>query len=384
MSETTTTTSSNIVRNVVDSIKDSDSLLQGLLAYFTNLEPIHYITFTINLLILIFGRQIINHLSVHTVDAIHSRLRLLRIINAVLFLAYFIAVAFQFQLGSNISHTGLLVLLAYLIWQFTHSLILKKYGRKRELEGTSIYIESYTSNNLRLIALLLLGIISGLIFLNIWKLESWLQTTSFLGALAVLVFTTKDYWLKDFISGIIVISNGNVERGNVIRIPDENILAIVIETRTTLTLLRDLIRNHNITIPNSLLLNRQVEILTSDSRKGIYDHVEFNIGYESRSQMVEEYLLDVWKTACKRTAAINSDREGTVRLIENGDHAATWRLLYNLTAEHEIINASNAVKQAAFELQDEHGIALATPLTHTFPTGSLETISKRQVSSARL
>ena len=50
MSETTTTTSSNIVRNVVDSIKDSDSLLQGLLAYFTNLEPIHYITFTINLL----------------------------------------------------------------------------------------------------------------------------------------------------------------------------------------------------------------------------------------------------------------------------------------------------------------------------------------------
>ena len=140
MSETATTASSNIVRNVVDSIKDSDSLLQGLLAYFTNLEPIHYITFTINLLILIFGRQIINHLSVHTVDAIHSRLRLLRIINAVLFLAYFIAVAFQFQLGSNISHTGLLVLLAYLIWQFTHSLILKKYGRKREVEGTSIYI----------------------------------------------------------------------------------------------------------------------------------------------------------------------------------------------------------------------------------------------------
>ena len=110
MSETTTTTSSNIVRNVVDSIKDSDSLLQGLLAYFTNLEPIHYITFTINLLILIFGRQIINHLSVHTVDAIHSRLRLLRIINAVLFLAYFIAVAFQFQLGSNIAPRWLQVL----------------------------------------------------------------------------------------------------------------------------------------------------------------------------------------------------------------------------------------------------------------------------------
>ncbi|HJN82865.1 MAG TPA: mechanosensitive ion channel, partial [Verrucomicrobiota bacterium] len=214
--------------------------------------------------------------------------------------------------------------------------------------------------------------VSGLIFLNIWKLESWLQTTSFLGALAVLIFTTKDYWLKDFISGIIVISNGNVERGDVIRIPDEDILAIVLETRTTLTLLRDVIRNHNMTIPNSLLLNKQVEILTTESRKGIYDYVEFNIGYGTASEAVEAYLLDVWKTACKITAAINPDREGIIKLIDNGDHAVTWRLLYNLKAEHEIINARNAVKLAAFELQSEHGVKLATPLTHTFPGGAPE------------
>jgi small-conductance mechanosensitive channel len=370
MNETNSLTSTNAVGNIVDSIKDSDSLFEGLLTYFTNLEPIDHITFTINLLILIFGKQIISHLSVQTVGAAPFQLRLLRILNAVLFLAYFCAVAFQFQLGSSISHTGLLVLLTYLIWQFTHSLILKKYGRKREVEGSSIYVESYTSNNLKLIALLLLGITTGLIFLNIWKLESWLQTTSFLGALAVLIFTTKDYWLKDFISGIIVISNSNVERGDVIRIPDENILAIVLETRTTLTLLRDVIRNHNITIPNSMLLNKQVEILTTDARKGIYDYVEFNIGYETHPDAAMAYLLDVWKSACKITAAINSEREGVIKLIDNGDHAVTWRLLYNLKAEHEIINARNAVKLAALDLQGEHGVKLATPLTHTFPGGA--------------
>ena len=370
MNETNSVTSTNAVGNIVDSIKGSDSIFEGLLTYFSNLEPIDHITFTINLLILIFGKQIISHLSVQTVGAAPFQLRLLRILNAVLFLAYFCAVAFQFQLGSSISHTGLLVLLTYLIWQFTHSLILKKYGRKREVESTSIYVESYTSNNLKLIALLVLGIVSGLIFLNIWKLESWLQTTSFLGALAVLIFTTKDYWLKDFISGIIVISNGNVERGDVIRIPDEDILAIVLETRTTLTLLRDVIRNHNITIPNSLLLNKQVQILTTDARRGIYDYVEFNIGYETHPDAVMAYLLEVWKSACKITAAINSEREGIIKLIENGDHAVTWRLLYNLEAEHEIINARNAMKLAAFELQGEHGVKLATPLTHTFPGGA--------------
>ena len=359
--------STNAVSNVADSFKDLG--LEWLLDYFTILEPIDYITFIINLLILIFGKQIINHLSVQTVGAAPPQLRLLRILNAVLFLTYLFAVAFQFQLGSNISHTGLLVLLTYLIWQLTHSIILKKYGRKREVEGTSIYVESYTSSNLKLIALLILGVISGLVFLNLWKLEWLLQTTSFLGALAVLIFTTKDYWLKDFISGIIVISNGNIERGDVIRIPDENILAIVLETRTMLTLLRDVIRNHNITVPNSLLLNKQVEILTTESRKGIYDYVEFNIGYETDSEKARAYLLDAWKRACKITATINPEREANIMLVENGDHAVTWRVLYNLRFEHEIATARNAVKLAAFELQDEHGVKLPTPLTHAFPGG---------------
>jgi len=367
MNETNSIISTNAVSNVADSFKDLG--LEWLLDYFTILEPIDYITFIINLLILIFGKQIINHLSVQTVGAAPPQLRLLRILNAVLFLTYLFAVAFQFQLGSNISHTGLLVLLTYLIWQLTHSIILKKYGRKREVEGTSIYVESYTSSNLKLIALLILGVISGLVFLNLWKLEWLLQTTSFLGALAVLIFTTKDYWLKDFISGIIVISNGNIERGDVIRIPDENILAIVLETRTMLTLLRDVIRNHNITVPNSLLLNKQVEILTTESRKGIYDYVEFNIGYETDSEKTRAYLLDAWKRACKITATINPEREGNIMLVENGDHAVTWRVLYNLRFEHEIATARNAVKLAAFELQDEHGVKLPTPLTHAFPGG---------------
>ena len=367
MNKTNSIISTNAVSNIADSFKDLG--LEWLLDYFTILEPIDYITVIINLLILIFGKQIITHLSVQTVGAAPPQLRLLRILNAVLFLTYFFAVAFQFQLASNISHTGLLVLLTYLIWQLTHSIILKKYGRKREVEGTSIYVESYTSSNLKLIALLILGVISGLVFLNLWKLEWLLQTTSFLGALAVLIFTTKDYWLKDFISGIIVISNGNIERGDVIRIPDENILAIVLETRTMLTLLRDVIRNHNITVPNSLLLNKQVEILTTESRKGIYDYVEFNIGYETGSEKAKAYLLDVLKRACKITATINAEREGNIMLVENGDHAVTWRVLYNLRFEHEIATARNAVKLAAFELQDEHGVKLPTPLTHAFPGG---------------
>ena len=75
------------------------------------------------------------------------------------------------------------------------------------------------------------------------------------------------------------------------------------------------------------------------------------------------------KRACKITATINPEREGNIMLVENGDHAVTWRVLYNLRFEHEIVTARNAVKLAAFELQDEYGVKLPTPLTHAFPGG---------------
>ena len=80
--------STNAVSNVADSFKYLG--LEWLLDYFTILEPIDYITFIINLLILIFGKQIINHLSVQTVGAAPPQLRLLRILNAVLFLTTFL------------------------------------------------------------------------------------------------------------------------------------------------------------------------------------------------------------------------------------------------------------------------------------------------------
>ena len=72
-------------------------------------------------------------------------------------------------------------------------------------------------------------------------------------------------------------------------------------------------------------------------------------------------MTEVWKKACKLTSTINSDREGIIKLVHNGDHAVTWRLLYNLKAVHGITEARNSINLAAFELQQHHNIKLATP-----------------------
>ncbi|GIT13111.1 MAG: hypothetical protein CM1200mP34_5170 [Verrucomicrobiales bacterium] len=93
----------------------------------------------------------------------------------------------------------------------------------------------------------------------------------------------------------------------------------------------------------------------------------------------EAYLLKVWKTGPQIDRRHQPRPGGVIRLIENGDHAVTWRLLYNLTAEHEIINAQKAVKQAAFELQKTHGVQLATPSPTPSPAAH-HRLSKCQAS----
>ena len=63
-------------------------------------------------------------------------------------------------------------------------------------------------------------------------------------------FHTKDYWLRDFLSGILVIGGNSARRGDVISIPEAGILGIILEIRGLQTRIRDLAQGHDIEIPN--------------------------------------------------------------------------------------------------------------------------------------
>ena len=78
-----------------------------------------------------------------------------------------------------------------------------------------------------------------IVLINIWGLTSSLQTTGVIGFLALLIFTTKDYWLRDFLSGILLNSGERLQRGDVVSIPSENVLGIILEIRGLQTRIRD-------------------------------------------------------------------------------------------------------------------------------------------------
>ena len=189
--------------------------------------------------------------------------------------------------------------------------------------------------------------------------------TGVVGFLAVLVFTTKDYWLRDFLSGILLISGERMQRGDVIAIPDEDMLGIILEIRGLQTIIRDLVRGHDIEVPNSTLLKCRVDFYKENPGGVFRDFVDFKIGYDLPADHVKDYLKAVYERACQATDGLSAKDTPRIALKENDDHAVRWRLAYVLHSPHQLLTVRDAVNLAAYELQEEFNLSCSTPVTVT-------------------
>lgn len=322
-----------------------------------------YIVFVINILILVFSRPIIN--GFHPSPEEKSvRLWTLRLISLVLFILYFIAVFFT-ETARQVSETGLTLLLAFLAVHFFHGFLVKRFGRVKEIEGVESRSETYQSEMFGLLALLLVSLGALINIINIWEMTSWLQATSVLGVLAVIAFSTKDVWAPDNINGLIILYNGNIEPGCILKCEEHNLLAITVQTTLTQTVFRDLAFRHQIVIPNARLRNAKIEILSSGPGGNLEQYVEFKIGYQIESKTVEEFLTQVWEQACKQEKSIDKDKQPRIRLINNGDHSVTWRLYYTVANLYRLLEAQFVINRSAYDVSLDSDIGLNTPLTHS-------------------
>ena len=347
--------------------------LQPIVERLLVLGPVDYFTLSLNLLVLAFSGQFAT-LYGKLKDRERSivRLRLLRQINIALMVSYLVAVIFNFHLASAFSQTFLVILCTYLLMHFLEALILARYGRDVEVEGFARKVETYTSRTLEICTSGALLLVALVVLVNVWGFESWLKTTSVIGFLALVFFGTKDYWAGDFLSGIILIGDGRIERGDVIRIPEEDLIGIVLQIRSVQTVVRDLVRRHDITIPNSFLLRKRIDIYKTDLRSGVSENVSFKIGYGATTDTVQKYLHAVWEKAARASSSIDASQKCRIELLSNDDHAAVWRLSYTLKSPHGMLVARSTVNLIAYELQGEYSLTLSTPLTHTVNTPAAE------------
>lgn len=333
------------------------------------LGPIDHFTLAVNLFILVFSKWFATRYGVIKDKAkSQARLRILHVTNLILFTTYLIAVVFEIHLGRAISQTFLVVLASYLLIHFAEAFILRKYGKSKTIENFARTTETHTSRTLELFVLFIIITITFVLLINIWGLEDWLQTTSVLGFIALFIFASKEYWAGDFLSGILIISQGRIERGDVIMIKDEGLTAIVLQINSFQTIVRDLVNQHDIILPNSKLRLTRVDVLKTDLKRGIREFEDFWFGYGTAKEQIEEMLLEVWNQTVS-DGLIDKNGGYVVANKECGDHGVRWRLAYTLKSPHKIIETGNKVREWAYQLQDKYGLELATPITHDISKG---------------
>jgi hypothetical protein len=344
------------------SFSEFSALLQGNISNVYTLFD--YVVLCFNALIFIFSSKIVSKLGYAPSDRrYNTSVWMLRAVNLTLFFLYFLAVFFSDK-ARPLSITGLTLLSAYLLAHLFQLHALKRYGRTREIDGTEVLSHTYQSEVIGLIGWVVGGLISFLIIINTWDMTSWLHTTSVLGAVVLIVYSTKDVWAPDNINGLILLYNNDVEPGAVVQVKEIDLLAVVVRTSLTQTVFRDLRRKYKILLPNSRFRACKIDILTSDSNGNLDCFVDFKIGYGFTGEQIESFLTQVWQRVVDGSSLIQEERPPKVRIVENGDHAVVWRLSYRINSAYRLIEAEYLVNRAAYDLSLELDIGLNTPFTH--------------------
>ncbi|HJP37013.1 MAG TPA: mechanosensitive ion channel [Gammaproteobacteria bacterium] len=338
--------------------------MDKLTASLSVFDGFDYAVLALNFIMFVFAPTIVRRIRPSTDDvAIAGRAYTLRAANVILLLLYGSAI-FISEFAIQLYETGITLLLAVLATHFFDTLILRRYGRTRTIDEIEYRSETYQSEVFALLTKIVVTVSVILIVINIWGMTGWLRTTSVLGALAILLFSTKDVWIPDNINGLILLYNGDVEPGSVIRVDELDLLGIVVQTTMTQTRLRDLRRRHIIVVPNAKLRNCKIEILSKASSKGIMRYADFKLSYGIDSGIVDELFEAMWRLACARDNNINEERPPAAKLENAGDHGVEWRLCYWVKNVYGMIDAAHAINRAAYEVAEKRNIGLNTPLTY--------------------
>ncbi len=343
-----------------------------ILSAVSNFE--HFVCI-INILIFIFSNKITKTLCKGKDErTFRNKLWALRFINLVLLALYIISVVLGHlslknpttsEIIRNISQTGLVLLLMQITSQLSNFYCVQKYGREKEIEDETVLIQTYQSEVFALISMIVVVVASFLIIINIWDMTELLQVTSVIGGLAIIAFSTKEVWAPDNINGLILLYNGNIESGSIVRVKEMDLMAIVIRTTLTQTVFRDLALRHQIVIPNSKFRNTKIDILNCSATGAIRQYIDFNISYQTKSEDVEKLFANIWQLATEAEEYYDSDRGFNLKVVENGNHAVKWRLFYSVQKIYKMNDARFLINRISLDESIKAGIGLDTPITHS-------------------
>ncbi|MGH7335326.1 MAG: mechanosensitive ion channel family protein, partial [Candidatus Rokuibacteriota bacterium] len=161
--------------------------------------------------------------------------------------------------------------------------------------------------------------------------------------------------ISNVIAGYTMTYRRTFKVGDRVKIGD--VIGDVIEMRLQVTHVRSL-KNEEVIVPNSLILNSQVVNYTSLARtQGLILHTTVGIGYETPWRQVEAMLL----AAAERTPGLLQDPRPFVLQTSLGDFAVNYELNVYCGDPQLMMPLYTAVHRNVLDVFNEYGVQIMTP-----------------------
>lgn len=290
-------------------------------------------------------------------------------------------------LGS-LGYTLLSIYLGAFFFSMLSYFARKKFGREKEIDGQTHYIDTYNSRMIDIFLIMIIGAIVLYAIINIWNITSLLETTGFLGIIIAFLALTHSIWAPDPYYCMVILGSEMIEDGDTIKFDNQPHEYIIARVTFIYTILYDVQNNYRVLIRNSKLIESKIENLSKrTSYDGIRYTLRYKIGYadassatpEARKEALAQYFKRIDAMFALAHARALADKQCLINsnipfewLIDNtGDYAIEYSLIFYLealpntkltkTVRTYLYQTRASINRYVYEASVEQGLALSTP-----------------------
>ncbi len=259
----------------------------------------------------------------------------------------------------------LVVYSAYLVFYLLSRLILRRFGRERQRNEQTVYVETYSSRLLTIIAGVVIVVVTLVAIIRILGYSTLLEAGGVLGVLGVMLALTQGSWVPDLVGGLVILNSRLIEEGDVIQIgSDPGGIAMVFRTKMFFTEFLHLANNHRILIQNSRLRGMTVHNLSRfASARGLRESLVIKVSYEVTEPQVQALFEQVMSEAVEDPdIAVEEKYEPEIRALEAGDYAVKWACFYYTKDARQVLKTRQLMVALLLRVAREQGVSLSTPM----------------------
>ncbi len=354
--------------------------MNDLSTFFSQFDMLGYIVLGINVLLILFARQIVDLLYHNQQDpakagrkltsGITRKVMIFRALNLLFMISYGYYRFFQDKESKSFILHILAVLaiiyFAYLAMHLAHAFLIRQYGKEKEIKGKKRFVSSYQTRLLSFFTNTFIGILALISIIRLLGFDSILEAGGVIGFIGVFLALTSSIWAPDIFHGLIILNSDMLSEGDVIQFNDgEQIYGLIYKTKVFHTVILNIVNNHRIMIRNSKLRDFTVHNLSKfASAKGLRESLTFKIGYDVSAEQVKDLFETVFKLSENNPdIAIEDQYAFEYGVSDTGDHAVEWQFFYYTKEVEKLMLTRQRLLLLMLDTSIEKGISLATPIT---------------------